>query len=200
MQASSVYYDVQALQSDREMNDWISPWPNYFGGSWYDCQLVNATTKTDANTNTTNATSDTDKVKHLMVCKINVVIGEGNQGRTILENVFFDMDNHSNSVMVAGGYDTATGFRRGEGRVVPSSFILLNNATYEKVKMENVSFPFDVLIDTVNNKALISDSQLSESIFTRLFYLDGRYTEHFEKFSDTVDITGSRIIVWKVKW
>ena len=83
---------------------------------------------------------------------------------------------------------------------MPSRFILFKNNTIERIKMDNVTFPYDVLVDTVNNRALISDPLLSESLFTKLFYLDGRYTTHFEKFNDATDITGQRIIIWKVKW
>ena len=66
--------------------------------------------------------------------------------------------------------------------------------------MANTTFPFDVLVDMVNERALIIDPLLSESLFTKLFFLDGRYTNRFEKFSDMSTVNGQRVIVWKVKW
>ncbi|MBN2053130.1 hypothetical protein JW756_06515 [Candidatus Woesearchaeota archaeon] len=187
-EASRTYYDVQSLQSDREMNDWISPWPSYFTTNWGGCQEANLSSEN----NETNIPG--------LVCSVNRGISENNGVRTVIDFAVLNLDNYEASHLIAGAYDTATGFRRGSGRIIPSSFILLGNDTIERVKMENVSFPYDVLLDTVNKQALMVDPHISESIFTKLFYLEGRYTEHFEKFSDITDITGARIIVWKVKW
>ncbi|MBT3464494.1 hypothetical protein HOD20_07820 [archaeon] len=47
---------------------------------------------------------------------------------------------------------------------------------------------------------ILSAPELVGSMFTRLFYHNGRGLDHFEKFSDIRDITGSRIIVWKINW
>ena len=44
------------------------------------------------------------------------------------------------------------------------------------------------------------DSDLTASMFTRLFYQDGIGLSHFKKFSDERSLFGSRIIVWKVDW
>ena len=33
-----------------------------------------------------------------------------------------------------------------------------------------------------------------------MFYLNGHGLKYFDKFSDLSDITGGRIIVWKVNW
>ena len=194
-QASILYYELQSLDSDRAMNDWISPWPNYLIGNWIGCQKVNATQQTGNDTNSTNAT----KVKEFLACPINSVISDTTNGKTVLELAAIDLEDYYNSSLVLGAYDT-TGYKRGAGSAIPSEFVLFFNDTIKTVKMENVTFPYAVLIDMVNNQLLITDPLLSESLFTKLFYLDGRYTTHFEKFSDTVDITGSRIIVWKVKW
>ena len=194
-QASIIYYELQSLDSDRAMNDWISPWPNYLIGNWIGCQKVNATQQTGNDTNSTNAT----KVKEFLACPINSVISDTTNGKTVLELAAIDLEDYYNSSLVLGAYDT-TGYKRGAGSAIPSEFVLFFNDTIKTVKMENVTFPYAVLIDMVNNQLLITDPLLSESLFTKLFYFDGRYTTHFEKFSDTSDITGSRIIVWKVKW
>ena len=42
--------------------------------------------------------------------------------------------------------------------------------------------------------------ELSSSMFTRLFYMEGHGLGHFKKFSDETSVTGQRIIVWKVDW
>jgi len=44
------------------------------------------------------------------------------------------------------------------------------------------------------------DSDLVGSMFTRLFYYDGKGISRFTMFSDETTIFGSRVIVWKVNW
>ena len=48
--------------------------------------------------------------------------------------------------------------------------------------------------------AVAMDSDLTASMFTRLFYQEGIGLKHFKKFSDERTIFGGRIIVWKVDW
>jgi len=190
-EAAKIYYDVQALQTDREINDWISPWPNYFTTDWSSCKELN-NTATDNNTNITTVTKS-------LVCVINRVVSQDSSSRTVIEGAILDLSNYKNSYLVVGAYDT-TGLRRGSGKAIPSSFKVLTNESIESVNMANVTFPFDVIIDVVESRALVADPLLAESTFTKLFYLDGRYTTHFEKFSDITDVTGQRIIIWKVNW
>jgi dolichyl-phosphooligosaccharide-protein glycotransferase len=223
-QSAATYYDLQSLQSDQEMNSWISAWPNYFTQNWVGCternQTINTTepvlqTKTEpdstvnASNSTDNATADANPpvsyivvskaVNRTMLCGINSVIGQDANGKTVIEGAIFSFDNPTESRLVISSYDN-NGMKRGSGTASPSSFVVMNRDKIERVIMENSSFSMDVIIDTVNNRLLITDPQLSGSMFTKLFFLDGRYTTQFEKFSDITDITGVRIIVWKVKW
>lgn len=48
--------------------------------------------------------------------------------------------------------------------------------------------------------AVAMDSDLTASMFTRMFYQEGIGLKHFKKFSDERSVFGSRIIVWKVDW
>jgi len=51
-------------------------------------------------------------------------------------------------------------------------------------------------------RALIMDADLTASMFTRLFYYDNMDggLKHFEKFHQVTDVTGQKIVVWKVDW
>ncbi|MEM4397954.1 MAG: hypothetical protein QW757_05020, partial [Candidatus Woesearchaeota archaeon] len=51
-----------------------------------------------------------------------------------------------------------------------------------------------------NNNAILMSDELIGSMFVRLFYYDGYGLKHFDKFHDVRDITGLRIITWKVDW
>ncbi|MFW6449569.1 MAG: STT3 domain-containing protein [Nanoarchaeota archaeon] len=60
-----------------------------------------------------------------------------------------------------------------------------------------------VFIDQGNSyKAVLMDSRLTDSIFVRLFYFENEDggLKHFEKWHETRDINGQKIIVWKVDW
>jgi len=54
--------------------------------------------------------------------------------------------------------------------------------------------------DGESYRLLQMDSDLTASMFTRLFYQDGLGLRHFKKFSDERSVFGGRIIVWKVDW
>ena len=49
-------------------------------------------------------------------------------------------------------------------------------------------------------RAVAMDSDLTASMFTRMFYQEGIGLKHFKRFSDERGISGGRIIVWKVDW
>jgi hypothetical protein len=51
-----------------------------------------------------------------------------------------------------------------------------------------------------NGKGMAMHELLMQSIFTRLFFLEGEDIEFFERFSDTTTVFGQRIIVWQVDW
>ena len=179
-EATDYYYQVQALSSEEEANAWIAPWPNYFTGQWAGCSK---------NKNNTQ-----------LICGINRQINQNNQQSLVIENAILDFENPDNSSLSIGSYDATSGYRLGGGKAIPSSFVLLKEDSIDRIKMQNTTFPYDVLIDMNASRAIITDPLLSESLFTKLFFLDGRYTTRFEKFSDVTTVTGQRVIVWKVKW
>ena len=49
-------------------------------------------------------------------------------------------------------------------------------------------------------RAVAMDSDLTASMFTRMFYQEGIGLKYFKKFSDERSVFGGRIIVWKVDW
>ncbi len=48
--------------------------------------------------------------------------------------------------------------------------------------------------------SVLMDSELTASMFTRLFYFDGYGLRYFKEYDDRRDITGARIITWKIDW
>ena len=90
-----------------------------------------------------------------------------------------------------------------QGVMHPNEVVLpLENGSYKKRRFNNTVGLSLTLIPQGdgNYQALILSPELASSMFTIMFYLNGHGLKHFEKFSDTTDITGGRIIVWKVNW
>ena len=59
--------------------------------------------------------------------------------------------------------------------------------------------PYSALL-LPDNRAILVDPLHADSMFTRLFYFEGHGLEHFKLFSDTTQVTGGRIQVWKINW
>ncbi|MEM4336811.1 MAG: STT3 domain-containing protein [Candidatus Woesearchaeota archaeon] len=47
---------------------------------------------------------------------------------------------------------------------------------------------------------VVMHSQLAKSMFTRLYYFEGRHLKNFKLFSHEQGLTGTNIYVWKVDW
>ena len=85
----------------------------------------------------------------------------------------------------------------------PNSVVLpLEDGSYRKREFNDTIGVSLTLIPTGDESytALILNPQLASSMFTIMFYLNGHGLKYFDKFSDVRDITGGRIIIWKVNW
>ena len=61
------------------------------------------------------------------------------------------------------------------------------------------NFGYGVTLIEGNNVVFMSE-ELTGSMFTRLFYMDGKGLNSFEKFHEVFDVSGQRISTWKVNW
>ncbi|MBW2974174.1 hypothetical protein KY366_00500 [Candidatus Woesearchaeota archaeon] len=90
-----------------------------------------------------------------------------------------------------------------QGVMHPDSIVLpLEDGSYRRKEFNSTIGVSMVLIPTGEEsyKALMMHPDLDKSMFTIMFYLNGHGLRYFDKFSDVTDITGGRIIVWKVNW
>jgi dolichyl-phosphooligosaccharide-protein glycotransferase len=172
-ETEALYDDINFLQNEREANTWISPWPGYVG------------------------TSTCSEENNIINCKINIKIGQQNSADIILENYVFDK-NKEEGIGIIGIYS-------GNSKVGNTTSNVKSFTTVIEGKLKTYSASSGEVLDlgivNINNKAVIGSAEVTNSIFTRLFYFDGAHTEHFEKFSDVVsETTNERIIIWKVNW
>ncbi|MGV8140996.1 MAG: hypothetical protein ACP5NW_00990, partial [Candidatus Woesearchaeota archaeon] len=183
-EATKIYYEIQALQTDNEMNSWISPWPGYATSSLIPC---------------------VKSLNNTVYCDVNMNIGGNSQQNVVIEKAVISLSNPESSQALVGVYDRMSGTKVGQN-VAEWSSVLIADEELEEYTSNNPGVNLAILLNVQNENnntyysAVISDPLLIDSTFTKLFFLEGKYMEHFEKFSDVTDITGTRIIVWKVKW
>ncbi|MBW2964719.1 hypothetical protein KY363_04630 [Candidatus Woesearchaeota archaeon] len=84
----------------------------------------------------------------------------------------------------------------------PTSVVYITeNGTEEKKFTENtLDFSLVLVPSGDGYSSLVTHPYLANSMFTRLFYLNGHGLRNFDKFDDQRGVTGGRIIVWKVDW
>lgn len=86
-----------------------------------------------------------------------------------------------------------------DGSARPATFVYLDNGNFTAKTFDNNTIPLAIGL-LKDNSIIVMSNELSQSMFTRMFFYDGAGLSHFEKFSDQTSVTGERIIVWKVKW
>lgn len=174
------YYEISALATDRESNDWIAPWPAYVVNTLRRC--------TNQSTNVT--------------CYYNVAIGSENNYRIALEKAVVNMENPE-LVELTFAFIDGNGAKAGESKGKPAQMVVGDDKHMSSYKMEESNFPYAVLV--IENPggtydSLVADPALVSSTFTKLFYLDGRYMGHFEKFSEKMTVGGDKLVAWDVLW
>jgi dolichyl-diphosphooligosaccharide--protein glycosyltransferase len=123
------------------------------------------------------------------------------------------VDNKSYCPIGFNGYNKNGEFFSLQGIVIEGNNVILKtykNNKEAKMLMKNyilknetiTNEEYDINMDIIfrDNKILIIDPLLTNSLFTKLYFLDGEGLEHFEKFDERRSITGNVIKVWKVKW
>ncbi|MBU1850295.1 MAG: dolichyl-diphosphooligosaccharide--protein glycosyltransferase subunit STT3 [Nanoarchaeota archaeon] len=178
--AADYYYEVQSLTTDRSVNDWISPWPNYLTARWVGCK---------------------NETKEIVTCTFNFPIGQSNLNQQVrIENVIINLSSPEKTLFTMAFIDSNIGVKAAETKTNPKGLVIAKGDELTKYDLGSADMNIDVVYDADKKKALMMDPSLSQSIFTKLFFLEGRSTKHFNVFSDETDVTGSRIIVWKVDW
>ena len=83
----------------------------------------------------------------------------------------------------------------GQGRISEANI----QEAMRELRFTNASSGVGVLMDLEEQRVLFADPALLRSMFVQLYYLDGRYSDHFIKFYDRSGTSG-RVVIWKVDW
>jgi len=84
----------------------------------------------------------------------------------------------------------------------PVSFVYAKGNKVIEKKYNNSGMDFSVVLYKKRGSynLVVSDKSLANSIFTRLFYLEGNGLRYIKPFDSKTQITGSKILTYKVNW
>ena len=90
----------------------------------------------------------------------------------------------------------------GNGNVVPNSLVYVTKDGVEEKKFSGQKAGFSVILIPYGDtyRTIMADPLQVNSVFTRLFFLEGHGMKCFSKFDYVKDSSGQRIITWKVDY
>lgn len=176
--ARARYSEIQTLGSEQAINSYIAPWPGYITQNWV------GGCREDGNGT-------------VLACPMNLGIGQQAQGTTVIEGFIYDKESPNSSRFIFSVRQGSAVLGRQE--VLPSRLIVAGEELAE-VNVSGGGSGIGVLLDIQQGRILLADPLLVDSMFTQLFYLEGRYNDYFDKFDDRRTVTGLRVLTWKVDW
>ncbi len=89
-----------------------------------------------------------------------------------------------------------------QGIMHPDNIVFVNGENVVLKEYENNSIGLGMILisDGDNYGNVLANPSLSNSMFSKLFFLDGKGTKYFKKVYNTNDAANNRIIVWKIEW
>jgi hypothetical protein len=177
-EADKLYSDAKALTTESAINAFSAPAPKYYTGSWVACR----------------PTTDNETI----VCPIGLTTGQGGSGDNVIESFTYNVSAPTSSEFSFATYQNGRKVQE-SGKVKPAELVVAAAKEMTTYPL-NTTSPIAALYDAVNQRVLLADPALASSMFTQLYYLDGRYSKHFVKFYDRTGLTGTRVLIWKVDW
>ncbi len=171
---------ARRLASEREAEQWISPTPSYLMGRPASC------------------TENDDAIG----CDINVQVGSQGAIAIVLWRAIISKDNYEDTALILRGVDPLTGNVVGQQTTLrPNAVVVAEEDRLVRYDVPDSGTDLDVLLfenEFGQKRVMVSNPLLTESMFTRLFFLDGKYTDNFELVDDRTTFRGQRIITYKI--
>lgn len=178
-QARQEYLETQAITNEDEAAAWISPWPQYVTQNPVDC-----TKKTD-----------------VLDCTYNIRIGTNGNNGIYVAKAIINQTSLNDSFLLIKVADLSTGALVSQSTAKPAGLTVHDGNETQKISFTDNTFSQDILVykDQTGYKSLILDPLLTDSVFTKLYYLDGQGLDHFKKIKEVTSFRGEKIILWKVQ-
>ncbi|MBD3164393.1 hypothetical protein GF323_04280 [Candidatus Woesearchaeota archaeon] len=86
--------------------------------------------------------------------------------------------------------------------IYPNAIVYPTETGIEKIEFDNNTIGYSMTLVPSENgwQYIMMLPPLEDSMFTRLYFLDGHGLTKFRKFSEQQSVVGNKILVWKVEW
>ncbi len=176
-EATRLYKQAQALDSSNAVYDFIAPRFGYLSPQWISCH----TEGDDAS----------------LVCPVGLQVSR--VGNVLEKFVYRPAAPLESKVHFRLPRSTRSLDSPPEG--TPGLLVMAGAQEKEEVFFPSPTFPrIGVLLDLPKKRILLGPPPLVRSTFTHLIYLDGRYSQYYEKFDERLTYAGERVVTWRVKW
>ncbi len=127
------------------------------------------------------------------VCTVDQVLGG-----VVIEAFRFVPDAPEQSRLLARSTDPHDGSQA--ERVIPAAVVVADQHGIHDAAPSAANDPaVGVLVDVPGRRVLIGVPALLRSTFVSLMYLDGRYTDRFEKVDERSGAHGERVVTWRIR-
>ena len=178
--ARSLYNEATALTSEDRAARWISSYDNFLTRQKTRC-------------------SESDGV---VTCSFGMVLQQDQTGSVVLRRAVVPLDDLSETELLLQVVNPATGTPMSQEVIKPENVLIERDGVFEEHEFDSAGLGFDLVLmdEDTDFSALMTEPSLSKSMFTRLFFMEGRGSDldMFEKISDVTSFRGERIIVWEV--
>jgi dolichyl-diphosphooligosaccharide--protein glycosyltransferase len=175
-----MYNQAKKIKSEDEAAGWISTYPGYITQKPVSCLK--------------------EPAKDIISCNYNILLNQQPGVNILLTQGVVNITNPEKSVFLLQAIDQRTGAVIQQNTIIPSGLVLGVNKNLERIEFNSSNFGYDFVVYENDGSyfSLVTNKELSTSLFTKLFFMNGKYTNHFDKVSDVTSFRGERIIVWKV--
>jgi hypothetical protein len=173
--ATSLYDRANSLRSDGQRDAFVAPAGGYLTREWMPC--------------TASATGS------LVSCPLD--IGIGNVAAAIDAFEYPPEQPRAGALRLRDARSGSVRYQHGSAAVVMV-------ADAEGIRITPAARPtypmLAVLVDAVEERALVGTPNVLRSILTQLAFLDGRYSRFFDKFDERSGADGERVTTWRIHW
>lgn len=175
-----LYAEASGVLNEDQAAAWISPFVNYATRQKISCSNNNDT----------------------VTCNFNAILQQDSNQRVVLSRAIVPLDDLNNTQLILQVVNRATNTPLGQETLKPANVVIERDGVFEEYDFESAGLGLSLVLMEEDNSytSLLTDPSLSKSLFTRLFFMEGRGSDldMFEKISDVTSFRGERIIVWKV--
>jgi hypothetical protein len=133
----------------------------------------------------------------MMVCPMEEIHGVTIASDVTLQAVDFERGNPQPALRIIMDHQAVAHWQD----AAPGSSIIARHRHLTRISINKSAYPdLAVMLDADHSRALVGPSYLIDSTFTRLMFLDARYSRYFEKVDEQRGYAGECVTTWRIHW